>query len=104
MAAILLRKIPLLVQFSEAESKSPMMAQIGEIKEKIKSSRYFSLSYLEILLQKTLSKIRILSLRFENKTAFWLHKLRERKKTKEKDNYWEGLKKSVNGEDENSPE
>ena len=54
----------------------------------------------EKYLQKVLSKFRILTLRTENKTGHWLEKLRQRanKKNnsgkKEKDNYWEELKKA----------
>jgi len=80
------------------------MIVVGKKSEKkflfyLKNSKYFKLEFFEILLQKICSKIRILSLKTENKMADWLKKLRERsqrKKIKSEDNFWEELKKSTN--------
>lgn len=50
----------------------------------------------ELLLQKILSKVRVLVLKMDHKTSTWLQALRERAKrrsTIEKDNYWKKLKK-----------
>jgi hypothetical protein len=60
--------------------------------KKLTPSKKFS---LEILLQKILSKVRVLVLKIDHKTSNWLQTLRERAKkrsTLEKDNYWKKLK------------
>ncbi|MCX6760868.1 MAG: hypothetical protein NTZ84_02090 [Candidatus Nealsonbacteria bacterium] len=59
---------------------------------KLTPSKRFS---LETLLQKILSKVRVLVLKIDHKTSNWLQTLRERAKkrsTLEKDNYWKKLK------------
>jgi hypothetical protein len=61
--------------------------------KKLTPSKNFS---LELLLQKILSKVRVLVLKIDHKTSTWLQMLRERAKRKntlEKDNYWKRLKK-----------
>ena len=101
MVVILFRKIPVLVELPEVSprkkrQKAPGFFQKGI--EKIKKSGPFKSFSYEIFLQKILSKVRILSLKTENRTFSWLQKLREkskRKKIKENDNYWEELKKST---------
>jgi hypothetical protein len=53
------------------------------------------------LLQKTLSKIRVLTLKLESKTASWLQKIRVKSQTdkaKAKDNYWTEVKNEVKNE------
>ena len=101
MGAILFRKIPILVKLPKVsprkkKGKEPRFFQRGLEKiKKIGPLRSFS---FEIFLQKILSKIRILSLKTDNKTFNWLQKLREKakkNKSKENDNYWEKLKKST---------
>lgn len=60
---------------------------------KLTPSKKFS---FEILLQKILSKVRVLVLKIDHKTSTWLQTLRERAKKRsslEKDNYWKKLKK-----------
>ena len=71
-------------------------------KNKLRSFKSYS---IEILLQKVLSKIRILSLKAEKQTSFWLQKLRERPmKEKDNDKYWQELKESIDEEkDSNMP-
>jgi hypothetical protein len=51
----------------------------------------------EILLQKIISKIRIISLKTDQKTFVWLRKLREKnqKKRLEDANYWERIEDST---------
>jgi len=61
--------------------------------KKLTPSKKFS---FEILLQKILSKVRVLVLKIDHKTSTWLQALRERAKKRnslEKDNYWKKLKK-----------
>ena len=58
---------------------------------------------IEMLLQKVLSKIRVLTMKTENQTFAWLSQLRKRAQdnhNKENDTYWEDLKKL---KDKNSP-
>jgi hypothetical protein len=60
--------------------------------KKLTPSKKFS---LEMMLQKILSKVRVLVLKIDHKTSNWLQALRERAKRKstvEKDNYWKKLK------------
>lgn len=94
---ILVRKVPVLAKLPEIPRGFDFKIKILQIKEKIKNSKYLKLPSFAILLQKVLSKIRILILKAENKTSFWLQKLREKsKKKKENDKYWQELKKSIN--------
>ena len=53
----------------------------------------------EVHLQKVLSKVRVLTLRTEQKTGTWLEKLRQKSSQKKnrKDDYWEELKKAKDG-------
>jgi len=111
IAVILFRKIPVLVKLPDYNSSNtPVSLPVKwckNLKEKIKNISVFKSFSSEIFLQKILSKIRVLSLRVENKIASRLQKLREKalkKKNLENDNYWEELKKSTNEEDKNSPE
>jgi len=111
IAVILFRKIPVLVKLPDYNSSNTLVSLpvkwCKNLKEKIKNISVFKSFSSEIFLQKILSKIRVLSLRVENKIASRLQKLREKalkKKNLENDNYWEELKKSTNEEDKNSPE
>ena len=68
------------------------------MKERLKKLNPFRNFSYEIFLQKILTKIRILSLRTDNKTFNWLQKLREKnqkKKIEKEDNYWEEVKKEI---------
>lgn len=98
MGVILFRKIPQIAELPETPAEFNLKENLLKLKEKIKIFRYFRLPPYEILLQKVLSKVRILSLKTDNKTSSWLQKLREKsqkKKFNENDNYWEELKKST---------
>jgi hypothetical protein len=93
---ILFRKIPLLLELPET---IPSSFNWQNLFFKIKNLNPFKGISIEILLQKILSKIRILTLKTDNKTSSWLQKLREKsqkKKIQENDNYWQELKKSTN--------
>jgi len=99
MCLIVFRKIPALAELPEIPGGFDLKIKILQIKEKIKNFKYFKPLSLEILLQKILSKIRILSLKAEKKTSLWLQKLREKStKKKENDKYWQELKESIDEE------
>ncbi|MDI6591875.1 MAG: hypothetical protein QME61_03000 [Patescibacteria group bacterium] len=98
MGIILYRKIPVLAKLPEVSFKREENLFL-RIKNKIKEIIPLKSFSYEILLQKILSKIRILSLKTDNKIANWLQKLREKsqkKKFEENDNYWQKIKKSIN--------
>lgn len=101
MGIIVFRKIPILTELPKIPGGFDLKIKLLQIKEKIKKSKYFKPSSFEILLQKVLSKIRILSLKTEKKTSLWLQKLREKStKKKETNIYWQKLKKSINEDKE----
>lgn len=86
------RRLPELSFFSEEKEQSLLVKLKGKFK-KINPFKNFS---LEIFLQKIIFPIRILSLKIDHLTFKWLRKLKQRhqeKKQKEKDNYWEEIKK-----------
>lgn len=97
IVVILFRKIPVLVKLEEASEASgdwqPLILKIKKRSKFLPRAKTFN---YELYLQKILSKIRILTLKTENKTSDWLEKLRQ-KNNQEKDNYWEELKKAKNG-------
>ncbi len=99
MGAIILRKIPVLVELPEIPAVRINWRSIFlKLKEKIKNTSFLKSFSHEVFLQKILSKIRILSLKSENKTGSWLQRLREKSKKnkfQENDNYWEEIKKST---------
>ena len=99
MAVIISRKIPVLAELPEVPARAIRKDTLSKLKEKIKVLNPFKSFSYEIFLQKLLSKIRILSLKTDNKTFNWLQKLRERaqkKKTEKSDTYWEEIKKMKN--------
>ena len=82
MAAIIRRKIPLLLELSPEQA--------------IKTKRKKEVFSNGILLQKILSKVRVLILKSDNKTNEWLKRLRQKSqenKTKFSDSYWDKLRK-----------
>lgn len=98
MGAIILRKIPALVELPEVIKKPSRQPFWPELKRKIKNTPSFKSFSYEIFLQKLLSRIRILTLKTDNKTSGWLQRLREKSKKnkfQENDNYWEKIKKST---------
>ena len=102
MAVIIWRKLPVLVELPEAaeEQKENLFLRL---KNKVADIPFVKNFSFELFLQKILSRIRVLTMRTENKTAGWLQKLRE-KSQKEKnfqnDNYWQELKNSTNNSKE----
>jgi hypothetical protein len=99
MGVIVFRKITFLVGLPEIPAAGINWgSNFLKLKEKIKILNPFKSFSQEVFLQKILSKIRILSLKSENKTGNWLQRLREKSqknKFQEDDNYWEEIKKST---------
>ena len=95
LAAIIFRKIPALVQFPETAASQ---VDWRGVFSKIKNPKIFKNFSFEVLLQKILSRVRVLTLKTDNKTSSWLQRLREKsrkKKFSEDDNYWEKVRKST---------
>jgi hypothetical protein len=108
---LVFKKLPILAGLPQAPEKKfdlkPILLKLGE---KIKALPFLKNFSFEMLLQKVLSKIRILTLKTENKTFTWLSRLRKRAQdnhNKENDTYWEELKnparKTGEGEGEGKP-
>ncbi len=95
MGVIIWRKLPVLVELPEiTELKENLFLRM---KNKILDIPFIKNFSFELFLQKILSRIRVLTMRTENKTAAWLQKLRQKsqeKKNFENDNYWQELKNS----------
>jgi len=93
MALIVFRKMPVLVELNPQERKCSIL---GKLKQGVKKNGFVkTFSSSELLLQKVLSKFRILTLRTETKTSAWLTELRQKsikEKKKFKDDYWKKLK------------
>lgn len=98
------KKISLVL--SEVEERRDFGAKdaVKPFWEQLKQSQVFQRHAPEKVLHKTLSRARVLALKMENKTAFWLEKLRvraqkkngivqEEEKKKLPGDYWEQLKK-----------
>ncbi len=108
LVAFFMKKAPLLAALPktthvfEKKENQPLVV-LMKIKEKAENLPALKNFSIEILLQRILSKIRILALKFENKTGGWLESLRrkaqnDRNKSdknalKQADNYWENLQK-----------
>ncbi len=96
---IVFRKIPILVTLPKTSKKSSAGSLFLKFKKTIQNISFLRSFSFEVFLQKILSKIRILTLRIENKTGNWLQLLRERtqkRKNQENDDYWKKLKKIAN--------
>ncbi|MBZ1345091.1 MAG: hypothetical protein KY055_00365 [Candidatus Nealsonbacteria bacterium] len=107
--SIAFKKISILAQLPEKPQKDKcfqtyfLKRKIILIKDRVKNWRYFKKVNPDIFFQNILSKIRVLSLKMENKTANLLQKIREKtkkKKIKEDDNYWQEIKNSTKNESE----
>jgi hypothetical protein len=94
LATILFRKIPLLLEFPETSSSLSWKAILARAKNLSSLNK----GSFETFLQKILSKVRVVTLKTDNKTSSWLQRLRERsakKRFEEEDNYWEKIRKST---------
>ncbi len=94
MSIIIIKKIPVLVELPETEIKRPRI--FGRLRHKIKNNGTVkSFSSKELLLQKVLSKFRILALKTDKKTSNLLVKLRQKSienKKKFSEDYWKRIK------------
>ena len=100
IGVILYRKIPLLVKLPgiPLNWQSDFLLKIKKGVKRLPGAE--TLNY-ELYLQKVLSRVRVLTLKTENKTSNWLERLRQKnnqKNNRKPDNYWEELKKSKKGE------
>lgn len=101
MGIILFRKIPALAELPENVSCQPREA-FPKLFRRIKNLSFFKISFRETLLQRILSRFRVLILKVENKTSAWLQELREqsqKKRAERSDKYWQEIKKTANQED-----
>lgn len=94
ITTIVWRKIPVLIELSETTERSIFKNFKQKLKEKIKNFSLFKFFSSEIFIQKILSRVRVLTLRIENKIANYLQKARYESQKKTLDNYWQELKKS----------
>lgn len=99
IGVILYRKLPVLVKLPETplKLKEPLVLKMKNGIKKLPGKDKFD---YELYLQKILSRVRILTLKTENKTSHWLEKLRQKNNQKNNHNnekYWEELKKAKNG-------
>jgi len=95
MLAIILRKVPVLVSLPAIEEKKNW---IFIIKEKIKKINPFKKISYENILQRLIYRVRILSLKTDNKTFQLLQDLKKKaleKKRRLDDNYWAEIKKMM---------
>ena len=98
IAAILYRKVPILVSLPKEENivERPKMA--SQVAERVRNSSFLKTLSLDVFLQKFLSRIKIAIMRVENKISQWLMVLRERaqkKKVYANDNYWKDIKEQA---------
>ena len=101
IAVILVRKIPILAEMPQVAEGHKKESFASKIKNGFKNFPVIRDIYSGILLQKTLSKFRVLTLKIESKTAAWLQKIRVKSQTekdKVKDNYWTEVKNEVKSE------
>jgi len=90
MGVIIYRKIPVLVALAPEQIKT---RSLEEIKEKIKRNGSFS---IKKILEKILSKFRVLTLKTEYKTSNLLIKLRQKsiqEKNKFSEDYWKKVRR-----------
>ncbi|MFH1423599.1 MAG: hypothetical protein ABIG29_01395 [Candidatus Nealsonbacteria bacterium] len=98
IVVILLRKIPVLCELPERNFDFSLGNSLaGGIKDGMKKMPGIKNFSYDLYLQKTLSKVRVLTMKTENKTGSWLEKLRQKnckKNSTNNDNYWDTLKKA----------
>ena len=98
LGGMIVRKIPTLSALSETTEEDRGGSLFLKLRRGIrKISPLKNFSY-EVFLQKVLTKVRILSLRTDNKTSTLLQKLKEnaqKKKIREDGDYWEKIKREA---------
>ena len=97
MGVVIFRKIPVLVEQPEISSPRGDGKLFSKLIGKIKILNPLKSFSYEVFLQKILSKVKILSLKAENKSSNWLKRLRMKAKIRKNldANYWEEIKKST---------
>lgn len=92
-------KIPALVELPETEAPPfDWKETLSQARTQIKKTPPLKQISFGLLLQKILSRFRVLILKTDNKTSNWLQHLRENsqdKKFGEDDHYWQEIKKST---------
>ncbi len=94
IGVIIFKNLPVLADLPESSPEKK--ESIGfRLKQKIKEVPSIKNFSHELVLQKFISKIRMVSLKTDHQTFNWLQKLRERTKNKKlkEDGYWEEIKK-----------
>ena len=100
---IAIRKIPALVELPVNLPVLDIKKSYSQIRERVKFSNPLQSSSVEVLLQKILSRMRVLTLKIESLISVYLQRLREKyhnKKAQKKDNYWQELNGSTKSRDE----
>jgi len=96
IAVIILKKIPVLASLSLDNPKQENV--LGAIKNRLQNNKHLKPISREVLLQKILSKIRVFTLKIEEKTSARLKSLRQKSLQKKKSNfsedYWEKLREN----------
>ena len=98
LGGMIVRKIPILSTLPKTikgDRQEGLFLKLKRGTRKILPFKNFS---YELFLQKVLTKVRILSLRTDNKTSTLLQKLREnaqKKKIREDGDYWEKIKREA---------
>ncbi|MFH1714111.1 MAG: hypothetical protein ABH831_00765 [Candidatus Nealsonbacteria bacterium] len=95
MGVIFIKKMSVLSELPEAD---PVSLDLKTFFQKARETQPLKRISLEVVLQKALSKTRVLILKSDNKTSSWLQKLREKSqkdKFGENDSYWKDIRKST---------
>ena len=93
MGVIVVRKIPVLAELSPQETRS---SSLKGLKKKIQNNKALKKFFGELLLQKVLSKVKVLTLKTESRTSSWLINSRRRsfkKRGKFTGDYWKEVRK-----------
>ena len=91
------KKLPALATLPENRQRFFINSLISFAKTRIENNIIPILKF-DIILQKILSKIRVLTLKTENIVTNWLQILRQKaqeKNSKNNDNYWQEIKESI---------
>ncbi|MCH7605105.1 hypothetical protein IID24_03920 [Patescibacteria group bacterium] len=96
---IIWRKFPLLVELSQGQEVTGVRDFVVRSTKRLRDSENIR-AVPEKVLQKTLSKTRVLAMKTESKTGEWLSQLRKRSKEKKEKfskEYWDQFKKRRGG-------
>jgi len=98
---ILFWKIPALINLPIQKKESFHESLFFGLSNIIKNSALLRSLSLDNILHKLLTKIRVLTLKTDNKTTNWLQRLRAKSQKKheiQNDNYWEEIKNSTDND------